>query len=164
MTLASPRVAPLRLLETGVRRLAGSEEAPVVVLPDLPVDVLDALAPLLARRRDVYVLDEQAAGPVAVLTDAVSVWAGSSAVVLVGGPLAAEIAALLPVEALVVVGPGSVDAGATRPVLLIRTGVDPGDERVAASGHPVETAHLVDAFLRDPHRRPAPGRPGRACP
>lgn len=160
----------LRRLDTGVTRLAGSTAVPVILLPDLPADVVAALAPLLARRREVFAGD---------LAEAPGVL-GSSRVVVVGGTRALAVGTSHPcagrLEALVGVDASDRVAAASCPTLIVLTMRGSGSSAVAdaapapaplvaASGHPVETAHLIDAFLRDP-RRSASGdrRAGRADP
>jgi hypothetical protein len=152
----------LSRMETGVRRIPGPGEPVVIVDGSAAGDALpDVVLALLSRRRDVFLAPPEATPEDVPHRFALVIAPGWST------PLAADDR----VSMMVVLG--SPVPPARCPVLVLNPpraeclgagGSGARDVRYARASHPAEQAHLIDAFLRDPHHRPAGSWIPRARP
>ena len=134
--------ARLVRIDTGVERLAGPSLPPLVLMLDTLPAVEEALAPLLARRADVYRLASPTRASDEDLASRRRFRAETAGAV-----------ADLTGDSWVAVEQGRVEffSGATAVAS-------------ADAAHPVEVAHLVDAFFRAPSAVPAGSHRPRARP
>jgi hypothetical protein len=128
----------IRVTAEGVMRVKGEECGPVILIAARPQDnaVVAALVPLLSRRRDVYTSRD---GGIAGLSHLASVLFEPEILCC-----AAADGDGVPAPLVVLTDRNDALTRGTR--LTGQPAV------VAASGHPVETAHLIDSYLRDPRR------------
>jgi hypothetical protein len=131
-----------RIDSMGVARIAGEESGPVVLVGVTrnAEAVIAALVPLISRRRDVFA---HRSNLVPTPSHMASVRFGPEILCRVVADAEGVPAPLLIRSSSHELDTASIDCGGELAVL-------------AFSGHPVETAHLIDSYLRDP-RRHSPG-------